>query len=146
MNTYTQELSDFIFTSKYARFDDSKKRREAWEESVDRLEDMHLQKFSWLEQEDKTEIIEAFNAVRRKENVPSMRSLQFGGPAVIAHNARLFNCLGSTTKFITKEGVRSFEDFANGEYTTVLTHKGQWKKAKVVNYGKDYLSLLISKN
>lgn len=92
MNTYTQELSDFIFTSKYARFDDSKKRREAWEESVDRLEDMHLQKFSWLEQDDKKEIIEAFNAVRRKENVPSMRSLQFGGPAVIAHNARLFNC------------------------------------------------------
>lgn len=139
MNTYTQELSDFIFTSKYARFDEIKKRRETWEESVDRLLDMHLRRFSWLENSDIDEVIAAFDAVKEKKNVPSMRSLQFGGKAVEAHNARLFNCLAEHTQFITKEGIRTFEDFSSGEYTTVLTHKGQWKRAKVVNYGKDYL-------
>jgi len=92
LNTYTQELSDFIFTSKYARYDDSKKRRETWEESVDRLLNMHLDRFTWLDPVDTNEIIEAFDAVKRKENVPSMRSLQFGGKAVEAHNSRLFNC------------------------------------------------------
>lgn len=92
MNTFTKELSEFIFTSKYARFDEGKKRREAWEESVDRLLNMHLEKFSWLSDSDLGEIVSAFNAVKRKENVPSMRSLQFGGKAVNAHNARLFNC------------------------------------------------------
>lgn len=92
MNQYTQELSDFIVTSKYARFDEQKKRREVWSESVDRLLSMHLNKFSYLTNDEKLEIIEAFDAVKSKEVVPSMRSLQFGGKAVEAHNARIFNC------------------------------------------------------
>ncbi len=92
MNQYTQELSDFIVASKYARYDEGKKRREIWEESVDRLLTMHLNKFHYLSHADKEEIIEAFDAVKRKEVVPSMRSLQFGGKAIEAHNARIFNC------------------------------------------------------
>jgi len=92
LNTYTQALSDFIVTSKYARYDENKKRREMWQESVDRTLSMHLDKFSWLSIEEKKEIIEAFEAVKRKEIVPSMRSLQFGGKAILAHNSRNFNC------------------------------------------------------
>ena len=37
-------------------------------------------------------IDEAFEAVRRKEVLPSMRALQFAGPAIFAHEARMFNC------------------------------------------------------
>lgn len=46
-----------------------------------------------------------------------------------------FNCFGRETKFITNRGVRSFYDFQDGEEIVVLTHKGNWKKAIVKNYG-----------
>lgn len=37
-------------------------------------------------------ISECFGAVREKRVLPAMRSLQFGGEAVMAANARMFNC------------------------------------------------------
>ena len=87
-----EEISNFIFTSKYARYSDKNKRRETWDEAVTRVEGMHLEKYSFLADEDKEEIKKAFTLVREKKIVPSMRSMQFAGPAVLAHNARIFNC------------------------------------------------------
>lgn len=86
------EIANFTFTSKYARYDEAKKRRETWEEAIGRVESMHLKKYDFLSDEDKKEINWAFDLVRGKKVVPSMRSMQFGGPAVLAHNARMFNC------------------------------------------------------
>ena len=37
-------------------------------------------------------ITEALDAVAKKRVLPSMRSLQFGGEAIVAANARMFNC------------------------------------------------------
>lgn len=86
-------LQDYIFVSRYARYDASRGRRETWDEAVDRVRDMHLQRYAHLIDDGlKAEIRGAFEAVRRKEVLPSMRSLQFAGPAVTAHQARLFNC------------------------------------------------------
>jgi ribonucleoside-triphosphate reductase (thioredoxin) len=88
-----EELSKFIFTSKYARYDEVEKRRETWEETAERVRDMHLKKFKGkLGEEDYKDIFEAFELVKQKLVVPSMRSLQFGGRAVEAHNSRIFNC------------------------------------------------------
>ena len=53
---------------------------------------MHLNKFKHLNKETLDEIKWAFSLVMEKKVVPSMRSIQFGGPAVNAHNARIFNC------------------------------------------------------
>lgn len=89
---YLEEMASFAFTSKYARYDEKKQRRETWLEAVSRLEKMHLKRFSWLPEEDKKEIEWAFNKVREKLVAPSMRSLQFGGKAIEAHEARIFNC------------------------------------------------------
>lgn len=89
---FLQEIANFTFTSKYARYDEKKGRRETWEEAVARLEKMHLKRFSWLPKEDQERIGWAFDRVREKLVAPSMRSLQFGGPAVEAHMARIFNC------------------------------------------------------
>ncbi len=86
------EISKFIFASKYARYNDKLKRRETWEESVRRVEDMHLKKYYSLSDEDQKKIKWAFDLVREKRVVPSMRSMQFGGKAVEAHNARIYNC------------------------------------------------------
>lgn len=133
------EMADFTFTTKYARYDEAKKRRETWNETVSRVEKMHLKRFSYLPAEDKEEIKEAFNLVREKEVVPSMRSMQFGGKAIEAHHMRIYNCLDKNTTFITSSGVKSFNDYKDGDSITVLTHKGRWKKAIVRNYGQDYL-------
>ena len=87
-----EEIARFVFTTKYARYNEKNKRRETWDETIGRVESMHLQKFKHLSAEDKKLISEAFDFVRAKKVVPSMRSMQFGGKAVFAHNARLFNC------------------------------------------------------
>lgn len=81
-------LSDYIHASKYARFIPELLRREVYEETVARVEEMHLSQFPSM----KTEIEEAFDLVRAKRVLPSMRSMQFGGPAVLANNNRLYNC------------------------------------------------------
>jgi ribonucleoside-triphosphate reductase len=86
------EISKFVFTSKYARYLEDEKRRETWDEAVSRVEDMHLKKFKQLDPKYLAEIEWAFNKVRDKIVVPSMRSMQFGGAAVEAHNARIYNC------------------------------------------------------
>jgi ribonucleoside-triphosphate reductase (thioredoxin) len=86
-------LQDYIFISRYARYDSVKGRRETWDETIDRVRDMHLQKYARNDDAElKISIFEAFEAVRRREVLPSMRSLQFAGAAVFAHEARLFNC------------------------------------------------------
>lgn len=87
-----EEISKFIFTSKYARYNEKLKRRETWEETVKRVEEMHLKKYSFLDSDDKNKIKWAFDLVRDKRVVPSMRSMQFGGKAIEAHNPRIFNC------------------------------------------------------
>lgn len=87
-----EELSNFIFISKYARYDEKKKRRETWEEAVDRVLNMHLKRYSFLSKEDKEKVNWAFDLVREKRVLPSMRSLQFAGKAVETKNSRIYNC------------------------------------------------------
>lgn len=89
---FSQEMANFTFAAKYAKYDEKKGRREIWEETVSRLEKMHLKKFNWLPEEDKKEISWAFDRVREKLVAPSMRSLQFGGKAIEAKNLRIYNC------------------------------------------------------
>ena len=50
-----------------------------------------------------------------------------------------FNCLDKNTRFVTSMGVKSFNDFEDGDIIEVLTPFGNWKKAIVRNYGKDIL-------
>lgn len=90
---FLSEISNFIFTDKYARYNELMSRRETWDECVTRVEKMHLDKFKKiLSKEDLESIKNAFDFVRQKKVVPSMRSMQFGGKAVLAHNPRIFNC------------------------------------------------------
>lgn len=90
---FLDEISHFIFTSKYARYNSVAERRETWEECVDRVATMHMAKFrKRLNKADMDEIKWAFDMVKKKVVVPSMRSMQFGGKAVMTHNARVYNC------------------------------------------------------
>ena len=90
---FLEEISNFIFTNKYARHNPLAERRETWEECVDRVATMHLAKFRRkLPKEDLDKIRWAFEQVKNRTVVPSMRSMQFGGKAIVAHNARVYNC------------------------------------------------------
>jgi ribonucleoside-diphosphate reductase alpha chain len=89
---YLEEISNFIFLSKYSRYNEKLERRESWAEAVGRVEQMHLKKYSYLSELDKKIISKAFDSVRDKRVVPSMRSLQFGGKAIEAKNERIYNC------------------------------------------------------
>jgi len=129
-------LSDVTIFMKYSKYRDDLGRRETWDELVDRNVAMHVKKYPMLEKE----IYQVYDDyVRTKKVLPSMRSLQFAGPAIDKNPARIYNCLRRNTKFVTSEGVKSFEDFEDGEEIVVLTHLGLWQKATVRSYGKDML-------
>jgi ribonucleoside-diphosphate reductase alpha chain len=110
-------LQDFIAISRYARYSPEKRRRETWGEAVARVRDMHLThyadrslanaKLAALEAGEVTAaelavidglgslhdgIRAAFKAVKHREVLPSMRSLQFGGEAILTKHARVYNC------------------------------------------------------
>lgn len=88
MSVDPRAISDYIHVSKYAKFRPEWGRRETYEETVARVEEMHLKRFPDLEDDIKS----AFDLVREKKVLPSMRAMQFGGPAMEAINARGFNC------------------------------------------------------
>ena len=111
-------LQDFISISRYARYSPEKRRRETWAEAVARVRAMHLMHYSERSitdaklsalaagdvTADELALIEvlpgslhaaiqaAFDAVARREVLPSMRSLQFGGEAILTKHARIYNC------------------------------------------------------
>ncbi len=110
-------LEDYIAVSRYARYDARKRRRETWNEAVQRVRDMHLGHYaeaSLLEitadalkaGEIESDVIakmgalsslheainKAFEAVEQKRVLPSMRSLQFGGEAILNKHTRIYNC------------------------------------------------------
>jgi ribonucleotide reductase, class II len=110
-------LQDYIAISRYARYSPEKRRRETWSEAVSRVRDMHLNRYgekslseaaegliaagtvsedvlfkAGLHDSLHAEIFAAFSAVKDKEVLPSMRSLQFGGDAILTKHARIYNC------------------------------------------------------
>lgn len=88
MELNSRILSDLIIYSKYSRYIPSLKRRETWDEIIDRNKKMHLKKFPKL----KEEIVKAYCFVYDKKVLPSMRSLQFAGKPIDRSPVRLYNC------------------------------------------------------
>ncbi len=89
MDITQQVLSDITVFNKYAKHLPEKNRRETWEEIIIRNMEMHIKKFPDL----KEEIEQVYNDfVMTKMVLPSMRSLQFAGPAIEINQARIFNC------------------------------------------------------
>ena len=87
-----EALSEYTFISKYARHDRDKKRRETWDEAIDRVRDMHLRKYAYAGCKVESEINWAFQQVRQKIVLGSQRALQFGGIPIERKNARMYNC------------------------------------------------------
>ncbi len=84
-------ISNYIHASKYARYIPELGRREVYAETVNRVKDMHLARFPVLAEE----IEAAFELVHQKKLLPSMRSMQFAGPAILETPNRIYNCSAS---------------------------------------------------
>lgn len=99
MNNSQQILSDAVVFEKYAKYINSRGRREVFQEICSRYEEMMMEKYPELS----GEIVRAMNFVRNKKVLPSMRGFQFAGPAIKKNNARIYNCaylpIDSTTSF-----------------------------------------------
>lgn len=81
-------LSDIVVHMKYARFLPEQNRREVWQEICNRYEDMMLEKYPRLT----SQIISHMKLVRCKKVLPSMRAMQFAGPAIHRNHSRIYNC------------------------------------------------------
>lgn len=91
-------LSEFIFQSKYARFNPQLKRKETFEEAVDRIASMHLTHLDknypavCNDSEFMNELIWAMDMYKQGKVYGSQRALQFGGQPILNKNAKMYNC------------------------------------------------------
>jgi ribonucleoside-diphosphate reductase alpha chain len=88
MDLGLEALSKITIFSKYAKYLPELKRRETWDEIVTRYEGMMIKKYPKLEDA----ILSTSTMIREKKVLPSMRALQFAGPAMEVNNARGYNC------------------------------------------------------
>jgi ribonucleotide reductase, class II len=92
-DTQRQALSELTYKQSYARHNAALARRERWEESVERVMQMHRdylgpERAKLLE----AELNEIEAAYKAQKILGSQRSLQFGGDAVLSKHARSYNC------------------------------------------------------
>ncbi len=88
MDLASKIASEVVIYSKYARYIPELKRRETWEEIVDRYRQMMIRKYPM----EVKEIINACRYIENKQVLPSMRMLQFAGTPIERNNSRGYNC------------------------------------------------------
>lgn len=88
MDIGSKILSDLVVYGKYAQHLYGLHRRESFEETTQRNMEMHMAKFPEL----RGMIAEAYDLVKEKKVLPSMRSMQFAGSAIGKNHARMYNC------------------------------------------------------
>lgn len=88
-----QELQNYTFVSKYARWIEDKNRRETWKEAVDRVRNMMHTKYDSFGIG--AEIDWAYDMMYKKKVLGSQRALQFGGDPILKRHAKIYNCTSS---------------------------------------------------
>jgi ribonucleoside-triphosphate reductase len=88
-----QELQNYTFVSKYARWIEDKNRRETWKEAVDRVRQMMHIKYADFGISE--EIDWAYDIMYKKKVLGSQRALQFGGEPILKRHAKIYNCTSS---------------------------------------------------
>ncbi len=88
MNKSNRLLSELVAYRTYAKHLNHLNRRESLEETLNRNLGMFLDKYPKLSRD----IFKAGKQLHDFNVMPSMRSLQFGGEAIVRNNVRLFNC------------------------------------------------------
>lgn len=92
-NAGKRMMSESKFYMGYSRWDEDNNRYETWEESVERVMNMHRQKYASVMTPKLEEYIKfAEQAYKDKAVLGAQRALQFGGPQIFQHVARTYNC------------------------------------------------------
>lgn len=94
-------LSDLIIHMKYARYLPELQRRELWPEICERYARMMVERYPNMEDE----IYENLRFVLDKKVLPSMRAMQFAGPAIAKNNSRIYNCA-----YLPVDDIRAFSE------------------------------------
>ena len=84
-------IAEYIHAAKYAAVGEEGVL-ESFDETVSRVEGMHLRRYKDLGSELEALIRGSFDAVREKLVLPSMRSMQFAGKAIERNHCRMYNC------------------------------------------------------
>ncbi|HEX5169234.1 MAG TPA: hypothetical protein VFW11_08665 [Cyclobacteriaceae bacterium] len=101
MELNQQILSDLIVHMKYSRYLPDMRRRESWAEICKRYEDMMIEKYPSL----KEEINHWMQFVYKRKVLPSMRAMQFAGPAIARNHSRIYNCA-----YLPVDDIRAFSE------------------------------------
>jgi ribonucleoside-diphosphate reductase alpha chain len=88
MNIGLETLSKIVVFNKYAKYISSQNRRETYDEIIMRYIQMMVDKYPHLTDE----IVKQGQFIFDKKVLPSMRALQFSGPAIQKNEARIYNC------------------------------------------------------
>lgn len=88
MNKTQKILSEVVVYNKYAKYLPELKRRETWNEIVNRYIAMLMKKYPNVKEEIENNSVYLYD----KKLLPSMRALQFAGPAIEKNEARGYNC------------------------------------------------------
>ena len=91
MNDSQKLLSQIVVYNKYAKFLQREKRRETWDEIVNRYLEMLLKKYKKFPEIEKT-IREYEQDLLGFNVLPSMRACQFAGAAIEKNESRIYNC------------------------------------------------------
>ena len=94
-------LSDLIIHMKYARYIPELQRRELWPEICERYARMMVERYPHMEDE----IYRNLSLVLDKKVLPSMRAMQFAGPAIARNNSRIYNCA-----YLPVDDIRAFSE------------------------------------
>lgn len=97
--SYYEEL---IHVSRYARWDETKGRRETWEETVQRLIDYYFNRGGPFDDQTRNEV---HHAIYNLEAMPSMRALMTAGPALDRCNVAAYNCA-----YLPVDSPRAFDE------------------------------------
>lgn len=89
-------MAETKFYEGYSRWDEKNDRYESWEEAVTRVMTMHRNFYAdKMTPELSSEIDFAEKMYKEKYVLGAQRALQFGGDQLLAHHARLYNCVSS---------------------------------------------------
>ena len=94
-------LSDIIIHMKYARYLPALQRRELWSEICGRYGAMLIDRYPHMAEE----ILANLEFVIQKKVLPSMRAMQFAGPAIARNNSRIYNCA-----YMPVDDIRAFSE------------------------------------
>ncbi|MEI6553322.1 MAG: ATP cone domain-containing protein, partial [bacterium] len=99
---FRNPLGEFVYYRTYSRWVEEESRRETWTETVNRF--MSFMRENMKDKLTEKEYEDVHHAIFNQEAMPSMRLLQFAGPAARRNHASVYNCSFTAPS--------SFQDFA----------------------------------